>query len=315
MSDAHHSIRAVAKRSGLSPHVIRVWEKRYGAVKPARTHTNRRLYSECEIERLLLLRHAVQLGHSIGNVARLDADALRGLVERSKSGEVNGTAAAARALAPESGVHFVEACMACTRALDAAALDSTLRRALVVLGHQGLLHRVIGPLAQALGDAWREGAITAAHEHFASAAIKVFLGGASRQFASPEASPVLVVATPAGQLHELGAVMAAAGAAHQGWRVTYLGVSLPAAEIAGAVLQNGARALALSLVYPEDDPHLEAELRALRQFLPPTLPVVVGGRAAGSYASTLQAVGAVCAPDLAGYYRFLDDLRAHKPAT
>ena len=49
---AHHAIRIVAQKTGLSPHVIRIWEKRYGAVKPSRSDSKRRLYSEEEIERL-----------------------------------------------------------------------------------------------------------------------------------------------------------------------------------------------------------------------------------------------------------------------
>ena len=80
---------------------------------------------------------------------------------------------------------------------------------------------------------------------------------------------MLVVATPAGQIHELGALLVGAAAANLGWHVTYLGASLPAAEIAGAARQNRARAVALSLVYPEDDPRLEGELTRLRESLPP----------------------------------------------
>ena len=57
-------------------------------------------------------------------------------------------------------------------------------------------------------------------------------------------------------------------AANLGWQVTYLGASLPAAEIAGAAQQRRARAVALSLVYPEDDPRLAGELTRLRESLP-----------------------------------------------
>ena len=46
MSIGHHSIQSVARRTGLTPHVIRIWEKRYAAVQPSRTETNRRLYSD-----------------------------------------------------------------------------------------------------------------------------------------------------------------------------------------------------------------------------------------------------------------------------
>jgi methylmalonyl-CoA mutase cobalamin-binding domain/chain len=122
-------------------------------------------------------------------------------------------------------------------------------------------------------------------------------------------APGLVVATPAGQLHELGAVMVAAAAANLGWRVTYLGTSLPAAEIAGAALQNRARAVALSLVYPEDDPQLPQELEALRRFLPADMQIVTGGRAAPSYGEVLHHIGAAISLDLDEFSRLLDGMR------
>ena len=101
------------------------------------------------------------------------------------------------------------------------------------------------------------------------------------------------MATPSGQLHELGAVMAAAAATNVGWMVTYLGTGLPPAEIAGAALQNGAKAIALSIVYPEDDPNLTTELQSLRKYLPHEVKILVGGRAAEGYKEVLNQIGAV----------------------
>ena len=103
-----------------------------------------------------------------------------------------------------------------------------------------MLQRVIAPLAQTIGELWRDGSITAAHEHFASAVIRISLGHAAKPFAGVEGAPVLVVATPSGQLHELGALLVGAAASNFGWHVTYMGASLPAGEIAGAARQNRA---------------------------------------------------------------------------
>ena len=66
-----YSIKVVARRTGLSPHVIRAWERRYGAVEPERSATGRRLYSDTEIERLQALERATRAGHSIGQIAQL----------------------------------------------------------------------------------------------------------------------------------------------------------------------------------------------------------------------------------------------------
>ena len=309
MPEAHHSIKAVANRTGLTAHVIRVWEKRYGAVTPQRTGTKRRLYSNEEIERLGLLRDVTKAGHSIGHVARLPTEKLQQLAQESR--EISPPAPhTVRATSPTEAL--LEAGVAAVKALDARALDETLKRGATQLGAQGLLQRVIAPLAQTIGDLWRDGTLTAAHEHFATATIRVFLGQMARPFASAEQSPVLAVATPSGQLHELGALLAAAAAANLGWHVTYLGASLPAAEIAGAARQNRARAVALSLVYPEDDPRLEGELTRLREALPSAVTVLVGGRAMPAYRASLGKINAVLVNTLAQFCSTLDELR--KPA-
>jgi methanogenic corrinoid protein MtbC1 len=293
----------------LSAHVIRIWEQRYRAVEPQRTATKRRLYSQREIDRLNLLREATRAGHSIGQVAQLPTDKLGKLVAASP--DLQARAAGAVAEVPKS-VSFLNECVAAIKSLDVHGLDDTLKRAATELGAMGMLQRLVGPLAQTIGDLWRDGTLTSAHEHFASAALRVFLGNAAKPFGPMDDAPVLVVATPAGQVHELGALLVGATASNLGWRVTYLGASLPAKEIAGAARQGGARAVALSLVYPEDDPRLAGELTRLRESLPAEVPLLVGGRAQLAYLDALREAGAIPIEGLAQLGTTLDILR--KPA-
>jgi DNA-binding transcriptional MerR regulator/methylmalonyl-CoA mutase cobalamin-binding subunit len=309
MTEAQFPIQLAARLTGLSAHVIRIWEQRYRAVQPQRTATKRRLYSQGDIERLTLLRGLTQAGHSIGQVAQLPTDKLGTLMAASLNPQSRTPRAAAEA--PQS-VSFLEECVAAIQSLDAHALGDALKRAATALGTLGLLQRVIAPLTQTVGDLWREGTLTAAHEHFASAAIRAFLGNVARPFGATDDAPVLVVATPAGQVHELGALLVWATAANLGWQVTYLGASLPAAEIAGAAHQRRARAVALSLVYPEDDPRLAGELTRLRESLPAEVELLAGGRALPAYRDTLEKIGALPVEDLAHLGSALDDLR--KPA-
>lgn len=298
-------IQVAASRSGLSAHVIRVWERRYRAVEPERDEGGRRFYSEEEIERLQLLREATEAGHAIGTIARLDRDRLVDLIARARP---------ARPVTAPSGDDAAEevrgACFDAVRQLHSEALEAALQRGLVLFGHQGLLQRIVSPLAGEIGDAWRAGTLTAAHEHFFTAAAKIFLGSLSRQFATHARMPNLVVGTPAGQLHELGAFMAGVAAAHLGWRVTYLGAALPAAEIAGAATQCRAVAVALSIVYPADDPQLPEELRSLRRLLPPEIGILVGGAAAPSYGQVLAEIGAIRSESLDAFIAVLDRIRS-----
>ncbi len=305
MADAYNAIKTASLRTGLSVHVIRMWEKRYGAVKPSRTPTRRRLYSDEEIERLSVLRDLTQAGHSIGTVARLPIAKLRALAAES----TDRTTAPFSSPRLTEAAAFVEECLTAIKGLDARALDTVFRKAATALGAQGALQLVIAPLAQSIGDLWRAGTLTAAHEHFASAVVRVFLGHATRPFAASDSAPLLVIATPSGQLHELGALLAGAAAANVGWHVIYLGASLPAAEIAGAANQNRARAVALSLVYPEDDPRLEGELVRLRELLPAGTVIMAGGRAAPAYEHALKNIGALHVRNLTELCSHLDNLR------
>jgi DNA-binding transcriptional MerR regulator/methylmalonyl-CoA mutase cobalamin-binding subunit len=298
------SIRTVAERTGLTPHVIRAWERRYGAISPERSSGNHRLYSDSDVERLGLLHRAVCNGHSIGKIARLPDDDLRELasdreISAATLTDQDGPVAALRARILEAVARF-----------DDPALSEELRKALLTLGQQGMLQRVVAPLAWEIGELWRAGELTAGHEHFFTAAVKIFLGELTRQFATPLSAPRIIVATPTGQLHELGAVMAAATAANLGWRPIYLGPGLPAHEIAGAALRNEAAAIALSIIYPGDDPIVARELTDLARLLPPGRRILVGGRAARGYFEILARIGASYVENLEQFGSQLDALRA-----
>jgi methylmalonyl-CoA mutase cobalamin-binding subunit len=116
---------------------------------------------------------------------------------------------------------------------------------------------------------------------------------------------LLIVGTPAHQMHELGAMLAATTASSCGWRVAYLGPNLPADELARAVRFARAQALALSVVYPTDDPELPNELRDLRAALPPEVGIVIGGSGAQHYAEAIREIGAQQFASLAGMREWL----------
>ncbi len=302
VQEAFHSIRVASQRTGLSGHVIRIWEKRYGAVEPARTESKRRLYSDQEVARLRLLKEVTQSGHSIGTVARLSEDQLRKLLSETTVRLLPSSASEVHRTDQE----WIASCMRFVKSLDQDGLTHELRDAFLEFGHQGFLVRIAAPLAQALGTAWQQGEITAAHEHFASAHLKHFLNDRSR-YASPHpAAPSILIGTPSGQIHELGATIAAAAAANAGWKTLYLGTNLPAAEMASAAIQNKCCAVALSVVYPEADPQVSSELTALRRYLPPSIKIVVGGRAARSYSDVLTEIQAHQVEDLTEFCAWLE---------
>ncbi|MBD3162698.1 MAG: MerR family transcriptional regulator, partial [Candidatus Eisenbacteria bacterium] len=171
-----HPIKVVAKRTGLSPEVLRVWEKRYGVVQPTRTPTGRRLYSEADIERLRLVRQATLAGRRVGEVASLSTDSLAALVredEREASRAPAGNGEEAGSAAQES--LMVEA-MSAVRDLDSPRLEAILTRALLIYGSEEFIERVAAPLLEAIGAEWEAGRLEPYLEHAATAVIRQVVG-------------------------------------------------------------------------------------------------------------------------------------------
>lgn len=74
----------MAQRTGLSPALLRAWEKRYGAVTPSRSEGGERLYSDEDVHRLVLLHRVVEEGRNISQVSSLSMEQLEALVEEDQ---------------------------------------------------------------------------------------------------------------------------------------------------------------------------------------------------------------------------------------
>jgi DNA-binding transcriptional MerR regulator/methylmalonyl-CoA mutase cobalamin-binding subunit len=310
-----HPIGVVARRTGLKPDLIRAWERRYGAVEPGRSETRRRFYSDEDIERLLLLRRVVNTGRGISQVASLSNAELGALIDAEPIAPAYVPAApsAAGDDLEEVAEGFLGRCLAAAHRLDVREMQLELDRASVVFSRTHLIERILVPLMRRIGDLWHQGTLRPVHEHMASSVVRSFIGGMHGAYHPEVSAPHVVVTTPARQRHELGALLAAATAAGEGWQVTYLGPDLPPEEIAAAALQKGARAVALSITYPPDDPMLIEELRRLRRLLGSRTALIVGGRACPAYNAVLQEIGCLRVEDFSGLRDELERLRSAVP--
>lgn len=272
---ARHPVRVVAARTGLSPHVLRAWERRHRVVEPGRSEGGQRLYSDLDIARLRLLHRLTEQGHGIGRLARLPLQELERLAAQAPAATASDRSSADAAVLRRAVLEAV-------RRLDAGELYAGLERAVVNMGVPAFLDTVAAPTLHDIGRQWREGSLGVAHEHLATAVFRRVLGWILGLYEVNAAAPRLVAATPAGERHELGAMLAAAAAAADGWGVTYLGADLPSEEIAAAARQVGAQAVALSIVYAGDDAALAGELERVCRGLPRDCALLLGGAGAGA---------------------------------
>ena len=260
-ASAELSVGAVVRLTGLNEHVLRAWERRHGAIAPARSKGGTRRYSAEDVTRLRLLAAAVAAGHRIGELAALSN---RDLAAR--------TAQPAASEQARLGELF-----AALERLDVAAVERQLGLQLSALGVRPFLETVALPFLREIGSRWEGGDLCMSDEHVASAALRGVLGRAQRAVGSGGGG--LVLATPAGEQHELGILMVALCAQEHGVRVVYLGCDLPAEEIAATAARARAQAVGLGIV-ALDPPSALREVRGLRRKLPPTTELWLGGASA-----------------------------------
>lgn len=265
--EARLPVGKVSRLTGLSPDVLRAWERRYGAVRPLRSEGGTRRYREADVKRLHLLKAAIDAGHRIGEVAGLESDELERRLEGSAGGL--GGEAATPALAP-----VLEA----LERLDSTEAERLISHQMAALGPVRFAREFAAPLATAIGAGWETRRLCVASEHLGSALLRALLGSALRPTAAHRGAPVVVFGTPPGEHHEIGLLVAALTALGAGADPLYLGADLPIGELAGAAVTRQAAALAVSVV-ALDSPEAREQLLGLRAALPSEIELWAGGAA------------------------------------
>ncbi len=233
-----YPMRVVSRLTGLSADTIRVWERRYGAVAPDRTDGNKRRYTGGHVRRLVLLRRATELGHSIGQIVQLSDQELRRVIGES-SPDIGSQVSLYAAI--------VEDYLKAIFEYDVRRAESILTRTAAILPPMTLTLEVIVPLMRRVGEAWNADQLRIAHEHIISGQLRSLLGALMRHEQPASGAPRIIVATPSGHLHEFGAIIGAFMAAGRGFEPIYLGTHMPLEEIAEAAQQSGAVLVLLSI--------------------------------------------------------------------
>jgi methanogenic corrinoid protein MtbC1 len=308
-----YSISTVAKRSGVKTELVRAWERRYQAVTPTRTTGGHRVYTDQDIARLTLLYQATTHGHSISRIAHYSLDDLKKLLQ------AEGAAMPAKLIPITPGYpakavaeEYVQKCYTAVIAFDGRTLESHFENAIADLGIQNFIEDLLDPLFTLIGERWKTGELRPVHEHLASSIIRSLIYLLRNNAPCSPGAPKMVVTTPVGQLHELGALLAAIIAELKGWQVTYLGANLPAEEIAAAAKFTDAAAITISISSCTDDNVVPKELRRLRKLVGSEAAVIVGGRAAPYYEAILNEVGVVKIQNFAHFRSYLDELENQK---
>ena len=266
-------IGELSRRLGVSDHVLRAWETRYGLMQPSRSAGGFRLYSEADAERIRCMLAYISTGMSAAEAARAVLDD----ADQAVTGAESGTA------------EPIDLTLALRQALDRfdePAAQAVLDRLLAELSLPTVLRYVVLPYLRELGARWENGTASVAQEHFASFVLRGRLAGLARGWGSGR-GPRAVLACPPHELHDLALMVFGIVLNRQGWRIDYLGTSTPTSELVRAAEETSADLVVVAASTAEVFEPIQAELADLAKRVPlalagagatPELAATVGAR-------------------------------------
>jgi DNA-binding transcriptional MerR regulator len=259
METAHVRIGELSRRSGVSPELLRAWERRYGLLRPTRSSGGLRLYSEDDVERVRRMRQ-----HLSDGLAAAEAAAL---AVREPAREQQ-----APPLVPATALRELTTAL---DAFDEPAAQAILDRLLAIATVETVLLEIVLPYLRELGDRWERGEASIAQEHFASSVMRGRMLGLARGWGRG-VGPVALMACLPGERHELGLIAFGLALRSRGWRVAYLGADTPLDTLEQAAAALEPRLVVLSAQSEGPVRACVDELRALGQ----QWPLAIGGPAA-----------------------------------
>src|ERR1022692_385900 len=271
-------IGELSRRLGVSDHVLRAWESRYGLLQPVRSAGGFRLYSEADESRVR--RMQAHLAHGLSAAEAAQAVLGEDAGARADLGRATGPPRAPRAASELSG-DLRQA----LDAFDEPAAQAVLDRLMSDLSLTTVLRDVVVPYLTELGERWERGTASVAQEHFASNVIRGRLAGLARGWGNGQ-GPRAVLACPPGELHDLALMVFGIVLNRNGWRIDYLGMSTPVEELTRTVDARRPDLVVLAATLPEILEPFATQLTALAQ----RAPLALAG--AGATPQIAAAVGA-----------------------
>ena len=228
-------IGELGRRVGVSEHVLRAWERRYGLLQPERSPGGYRLYSAADERRIRRMQAHLAAGLSAAAAAQMALSEERAGPPQERTGSAGngGVTDPAQDLADRLD------------RLDEPGAQAALDRLFAGFTTETVLRDTLLPYLNRLGDRWESGQASIAHEHFTSNLLRGRLAGLARGWGNGH-GPCAILACPPGEQHDMGLLMFGIVSHRCGWRVEYLGASTPIAELARTARQAHADIVVLA---------------------------------------------------------------------
>lgn len=214
-----HSIKEMERFSNIRAHTLRIWEQRYGLLKPKRTGTNIRYYDDEQLKKLLNVCVLLKKGVKISRISKLNSaqihDEISTLIKNVSTEDVYVET-------------IINQCLVAAATFDEILFEKSFSNAVLRLGIHDTYVKIIYPLLVKAGLMWNNSDIMPAQEHFLSNLIKQKLNAAIDALPLAQGNPeTWILFLHEEEEHEIGLLFASYLLKKNHKKVIYLGQRVP----------------------------------------------------------------------------------------
>ncbi|MEP2774273.1 MAG: MerR family transcriptional regulator [Fulvivirga sp.] len=262
-----YSIKELEKLSGIKAHTLRIWEKRYAIIKPDRTDTNIRKYSDEELKKLLNISILNHHGVKISKISKMKEEEIK----------LRVTELSAENHDDDLSLYIDQLSIAMVE-LDELKFEKLLSNYILRFGFEKTILDILYPFLEKIGVLWLSGNITPVQEHFMSNLIrqKIIVAIDGLSATSDKQAESVVLFLPEGELHEIGLLFYCYIVKKLQYNTFYLGQSVPLNDLKKITDQIKPNYLLTSVTHIPTDTTVEELITQLSSKFPSTKILISG---------------------------------------
>ncbi|MEI7735080.1 MAG: MerR family transcriptional regulator [Ferruginibacter sp.] len=213
------TIKDLENLSGIKAHTIRIWEQRYGFLKPERTDTNIRYYSNEELKKILNVALLNKYGFKISHIDKMNEMEIKEKILSLNQMEAQQE-------------RIVNDLIQCMVDIDIERLETILDKYIASRGVEKAIIQIIFPFMEKIGILWLTNHINPAQEHLVTNVIRQkLIVGIDGIKSTLKVNKSVLLFLPEGEYHEMGLLFMNYLLKSRGVTTIYLGSNVPLKDV------------------------------------------------------------------------------------
>jgi MerR family transcriptional regulator, light-induced transcriptional regulator len=211
-----YSIKDLEQISGIKAHTLRMWEQRYNILKPGRSETNIRAYSNSDLRMLLNISLLNNNGVKISKIAEMEPHEIYASVQELSQKDF------------ENNLQIDNLVIAMVD-MDEERFEKAIANNILKIGFDKTINEVIYPFLKKIAVLWITNSINPAQEHFISNLIRQKLISAidAQMVNGVKTKSKFMLFLPEHELHEISLLYYHYRLRDMNFKSYYLGQSVP----------------------------------------------------------------------------------------